>query len=326
MSSAYPVRVTAARSVTETMELHLPGVTRAVNRSQLAFPHSGHLAERQVTRGQHVAAGEVLAILDNPGLGPQVTAAEARVRELQETLEQLVTETERLENLFERDQVSADARDRVRARRNATRESLAQARAQLDEARAQLAEVELRAPFAGVIVELLMEPGEFIPAGQPVMVIYGEDNLEVAVSLPASRAGNLTLGGSVEVTLLESGQIAAATLQEIGVAMPGRPATVVARINDRAAADWQPGQAVRVHLRWQGDEVLQVPLAAVIDSSGGNSRVFTVVDNRAVIVPVSLGRLTSGWVTVDGDLQAGAPLIVAGHTRLLDGESVRTLP
>lgn len=74
-----------------------------------------------------------------------------------------------------------------------------------------------------------------------------------------------------------------------------------------------------------------VPEEAIVRYAGV-TKLFTVVDDKAVVVPVELGsRLDiSGpagavhrWVEVSGSLAVGVPVVTSGHSQLSDGASVR---
>lgn len=319
-----PVRTATVSESAASRELRLPGVLRAAQRTEPAFLHPGHLAERFVARGEHVVAGQRLATLQNPALGPTLAAAEARVREQDERIVQLEADYERARELHARSLASAEMLDRTLAQRNAAREARAQALAGVAEARDQLADAVLRAPFDATVADLLVEPGDFVQAGQPILVLSGTSGLEVEVKLPEGLAQMLARGDRVEVRVLASGARAEGRIRELGVARAGRPAPAVVDLAE--APDWQPGLSVHVALTHPAVPAVKVPLVAIIDPGTGRTRVFRVVDGRAVLVPVSVGHLVGGDVEVAGSLDVGDQVIVAGHQQLLDGEAVRVLP
>jgi multidrug efflux system membrane fusion protein len=307
------------------VRLRLPGVARAVERAELAFLHAGQLAERRVRRGERVSAGQALAILHNPSLMPGVAAAEARVRELDEQLERLEREAERLTDLHERGLISTDELDRVTAQRNAARQARNQAEASLTEAREQLAEATLRAPFDGQVVDLPVEPGQFVAAGRPVVMLSAPERLEIAVDLSARQSRRIEVGDSAVVRSLDTGQRLTGTVTERGLAEPGRAAPAVIALPEAAWPEWTPGQAVHVELAWSGEAQMSVPLDALIDTGDGLPHVFRVVADQVELVSVIPGALDGGRVRVDGELEAGDEVVVAGHGQLLDGENVRVL-
>ncbi|MDZ7792042.1 MAG: efflux RND transporter periplasmic adaptor subunit [Xanthomonadales bacterium] len=320
-----PVRVATVGNGRPPARLRLPGVVRAVERAELAFLHAGQLAERLVQRGERVEAGQALAILHNPSLMPGVAGAEARVRELDEQIERLEREAERLTNLHERGLVSTDALDAVTAQRDAARQARGQAEASLTEAREQLAEATLRAPFSGRIVALSVEPGQFVNAGQPVIHLSAPDRLEVAIDLSARQSSRLRVGDEARVRTLENGRQLTGTIREIGLAEPGRPASAVIELPPEAAPEWTPGQAVHAELTWPGESRMSVPLDALIDTGDGLPHVFRHTNGHVELVSVIPGQLDGGRIRVDGELEDGDEVVVAGHGQLLDGERVRVL-
>jgi multidrug efflux system membrane fusion protein len=311
--------------------IRLPGVVRARERAELAFLHSGHLAERRVERGQRVQAGEVLAVLHNPALMPGADAAAARAREAQLNLEQLDREVERLQDLASRDLVPTEELERIVARRDAAVQASNQAEAALGEAREQLDEAMLRAPFGGAIGALLVEPGQFVAAGQPVLRLIGSSGLETSLHLPTSQAARLTLGGEVTVKSCEAPMMHGGTIREISTAAPGEVAEIIIDLTtasdpaDPTASTLRSGQSVEVTLPLAAPERLSVPMAALTQSSSGLARIFRIEENQAIAVDVRPGQLRGGWLDIDGALAEGDLVVVAGHGRLLDGDRVRLL-
>lgn len=324
-ASAHPVRVMAARLVEEPPLVRLPSVLRASERGTLAFLHSGHLAERLVERGQSVEAGDVLAVLHNPALMPGADAAAAQAREAQLNLEQLEREVVRLEDLEARNLVPTEELERIVSRRDAAIEASNQAEAALGEAREQLDEAFLRAPFAGVVGALHVEPGQFVAAGQGVIDLVGSSGLEAAVHLPIDRAARLETGRVVRVQVPDTRSEQEGIIREISAGGPGQAVEIVVELDEEGRGALRSGQAVDVTLPLISEPMLAVPMAAIVQSDSGLSRVFRIEGNRALAVDVRPGRLRGGWLDVDGDLAAGDLIVVAGHGRLLDDDFVRVL-
>ncbi len=324
--TAQPVRIAAVEYGATATTQRLPGVTRAVERADLAFLHGGHLASRLVRRGEQVNTGDALAILHNPALMPGVTSAEARVREIDRQLEQLGRETQRLENLHERGLVATDDLDRTRSRRDALIESRQAAESALAEAREQLEEGTLRAPFSGQVVEFYAEPGQHVAAGQTILALASPERLEVAVSLPARLARQLATGQDASVRQVDETAVVIGEVTEIGPAGPGHASRVIVTLPDDPGPAWHTGRPVQVELQLEGNQALTVPMAAVIRPATGSPRVFVVRDGEMVErIEVTPGRLYDGRLSVNGELIVGDEVVIAGHGRLLDGDRVRVL-
>ena len=322
------VRVATVERVEGERMLQLPGVLRAAQRAQPAFLQPGYLAERLVVRGERVTAGQPLATLTNPALGPAFSAAQARVRELDERLVQLEAEYQRMLELNTRGLASADQLDRALAARNSTRAAREQAVAGVAEAREQLGEATLRAPFDALVSDLLVEPGDFVQAGQPVLVLSGTGALEVEVKLPEGLSAELVPGTPARIRALASGREIDAAVRELGVAQDGRLAPAVLELASSASetSDWFPGLSVQAGFALSAAPALSVPLSAIVDPGTGRTRVYSVRDGRAVLTPVRVGRPLGARVEVSGELAAGDRVVVAGHQQLLDGDLLRILP
>jgi RND family efflux transporter MFP subunit len=328
-AAAHPVRVMPARLGTDPPLVRLPGVVRARERGDLAFLHSGHLAERRVQRGQQVEAGEILAVLHNPSLMPGAEAAAARAREAQLTQEQLEREVVRLQDLAARDLVPTEELERIVSRRDSAVQASNQAQAALGEAREQLDEAMLRAPYGGTIGLLMVEPGQFVAPGQPILSLIGDSGLETAVHLPSDQAARLSIGRTVTVEVPGDALQSAGVIREVSATGPGQVAEIIIDLEaDSVEAvpmgeQLRSGQAVEVILPLDAAARLSVPMAALTQSSSGLARVFRVENGRAIAVDVRPGRLRGGWLGVEGELAEGDLIVVAGHGRLLHDDAVR---
>ncbi|MGQ9684526.1 MAG: HlyD family secretion protein, partial [Anaerolineae bacterium] len=75
------------------------------------------------------------------------------------------------------------------------------ARAQEQVVRRQLARTRVTAPAAGVVISRLVEPGEAILAGAPLLRLGHLAHLELVVYVPEPRLGDISLGQAVQVTV-----------------------------------------------------------------------------------------------------------------------------
>src|SRR6056297_4091568 len=262
---------------------------------------------------------------------PGAEAAAARAREAQLSLEQLEREVVRLQDLAARDLVPTEELERIVSRRDSAVQTSNQAQAALGEAREQLDEAMLRAPYGGAIGLLMVEPGQFVAPGQPILSLIGDSGLETAVHLPSDQAARLSSGRTVTVrvpgeTLQHSGVV-----REISATGPGQVAEIIIDLDaDPAAAvpmagQLRSGQAVEVILPLDDAARLSVPMGALTQSSTGLARVFRVENGRGIAVDVRPGRLQGGWLGVEGELAEGDLIVVAGHGRLVHDDAVRIL-
>ncbi|MFN3579484.1 MAG: efflux RND transporter periplasmic adaptor subunit [Pseudomonas sp.] len=305
--------------------LRFAGAVRARERASLTFQVGGVLRSRQVEIGQQVTAGEVLATLYNPELGPARDAARARLNELRAQAEQARREQQRGQQLFERGVLSTQELEQQSARLAALEAGVGSARAALSQTEQLSAESQLRAPFAGRVEALLVEPGEFIAAGQAVMRLASSDALEVEVRVPAHLLGGLLVGQPLPVWSSLSGEQTQGQLMELGQGA-SQAGVLYPLIVSLEAGAFRSGDPVEVGVERDPGEDLRVPLAAVMRAAEGLA-VFRVSDGRAQRVPVTVSAMRGEYAVLGaGSLQAGDLVVYAGLTRLADGDAVELLP
>ena len=85
------------------------------------------------------------------------------------------------------------------------------------------------------------------------------------------------------------------------------------------------GQTAEVTLRTRLEDVLSIPVAAVVDPSGSRPAVFRVEGNIASLVPLELGSIVGDRVVVKSGIAAGDIIVTAGHANLVSGETLEVI-
>jgi len=102
-------------------------------------------------------------------------------------------------------QLEADLQTaRLGAREDQVRAAEATVRAQeaaLARAEWDLAQRRQAAPQAGLVFDTLFWPGEWVPAGRPVVALLPPANIKVRAFVPEARVGSIRVGGQARVTV-----------------------------------------------------------------------------------------------------------------------------
>lgn len=319
----HPVEVGEVAAVDTDRAFALTGVTRAADRAQLAFQVSGRLAERTVSLGDEVAEGDLIARLDQPELEPAAAAARAQAEQLETELAQAERDLDRVRRLHEQGAATRQELESAQSRRDALAASLRRARAEVRRSQRLLGETRIVAPIAGTVEQVYFEPGEFVPAGRPVVGLSGGGAVEVEIGLPETLLGEVAVGDEARLTLPLLGGEATGRVTELAAASPGPGRLFPAVITIDASPRLRPGMTVAWHLRSNRGERLTVPVAAIA-STGGRSqpKVFRVDNGTVSAVPVTLGVVVGERVVVSGDLAAGQRVVTLGLEGLVDGRAV----
>ena len=176
---------------------------------EIRSPVEAVIESVKVRRGDLVSRGQVLVTLESGPERAALALAQSRARMQGEikSAEARVSiaekKTRRAEELFKQNFTSAHARDEARAELELAVEELRRARdnqrlSELEAARAAevLALRTIRSPLDGVVVEVLLKPGEFgaISFKDPILKLAEIHPLHVEVVLPVSAYGQVRAG------------------------------------------------------------------------------------------------------------------------------------
>ena len=322
-SAGRVVQVAAVAPAPPAAPMTFSGVVRAERRADLAFTLGGRMVARPAQVGQAVKAGAELARLDLAPLRNAVAAAKAQLDDVEARLQQLDRDVDRERRLVEAGAGARETLEKLTSGMNATRAARARAQANHAEARRQLKEARLRAPFAGTIIDVMLEAGEFARPGVPVVVLSAEDRLEVEAQVPEAVRSRLRKNTPVQVRLpLAGGPSLKGRVIHLGrgASGPGQLFPVVVRLprSERVA----PGYTAELVFEVQTPDAVMVPVAAVADPGGRAPFVFRVNETVAEKVPVRVLRLVGDRVAVQSNLRVGDQVIIKGHIALLAGEKV----
>lgn len=145
------------------------------------------------------------------------------------------------------------------------------------------------------------------PAGGALLTV-SETSKEATVDLDPNLAATAPLGASVEVTL-PNGTLTTGTITAVGTPVERDNATggtslklpVTLELDDPASADGLHDVKVNAtFLRVVAEDVLLVPVTALLAQHGGGTAVERVVGGEAELVPIELGGFADGMVEVSG--------------------------
>jgi HlyD family secretion protein len=259
------VRVAVAAAQDGPFILTLPGTVLPFDQARIFARATGYVAERHVDIGSRVAKGDLLLRIAAPDLDHQLSEAEARLVQMEGTLEQAraaaeqahsdatladVTNTRTLrlatqgwESKQNADNTRLGLASKLAAVNNAeagVRVAEASIRAQEATVRRlkQLTEFErVEAPFHGVITARNVDNGDLVKAddnsvGTPLFTIQRDDIVRVQVNVPQSGAVGLQDGLGAEVRVPElPGRTFEGKVSRNSVALDAASRTMLAEVD-----------------------------------------------------------------------------------------------
>ena len=177
------------------------GVVEATDTSSLGFQVAGNVQELLVDRGDRVAAGQVLAILDARAYALTVDAAESELGRAGAVFEEKQLALARQRELFEKQWVSKAALDQAVAAFETARNDVAYSTSRLNLARRDLDLAVLTAPLDGAIADRFVDAFAEVARGQSIFEIFAEDAMQVALNIPERVIEEINIGLPASVRL-----------------------------------------------------------------------------------------------------------------------------
>jgi HlyD family secretion protein len=196
-----------------------------------------------------------------------------------------------------------------------------QAELGLEEALDALTDAEVRASFSGEIAELLVEEGEFLSAGSPVLEIVGLERQQARFRVPPEDAAGLQ---NEDLLWIRYGGLDYASRVLRSSPVPGQQRLVemVAEVYE-SQNPIPPGSVAE--LRYEVELALGIVLpSGAISTEAGQNYVFIAEDGIALRQPVSVLAEAGGQAVVDG-VDAGALIIYPRPLDVREGVRVRVI-
>lgn len=321
-----PVRVTAVHLEAAAETRRYAAAVRPRIEADVGFRVGGKVIERLVDAGARVAPGTVLARLDAADLDLQRHAAAAQLASARATAANARADFQRYAQLRQGEFATRQEYDRRRALMESAEARVAELEAQLKVARNSAAYATLVADAPGVVTASLVEPGQVVTAGQPVVRIARLDTLEVAANIPEQQVA--ALGDArlaVELWALPGVRIAG-RLRELSPSADPTTRTYQARISlDDPPAAVQLGMTATLLVTIPHDgRLARLPLTS-LTQSGGDPAVWVVAPagDRLELRPVTVARYADSQVIVAAGLAEGEQVVTAGVHKLDAGQKIR---
>lgn len=309
------VRVVRPSAVADTIEA--AGTVLALDQVELHPETTGRLTSLAVAEGQRVAAGTVVARVNDADLQAQLAKTQANLAVARKSVG-------RLEKLLAMQGVNQADYD------------LALAQVQSGEAdaaytRAMLTKTLVRAPFAGTLGLRQVSPGAYVTPATVIATLQRDDRLKVDFTLPEPYADRAPTGSKVVVTTggAEAGGAghrysATVAAREPQVNATTRNLTVRALLP--AGAKLSPGAFVRVRLGAGGAGAARtgvwLPTSALLPGDRAD-QVIVVRAGKATPTDVQTGPRTADRIAILSGLQAGDTVVVSGVLFAQPGKPVK---
>jgi HlyD family secretion protein len=189
--------------------------------------------------------------------------------------------------------------------------------------RTRLASLTVRAPEAGVVQDLTLQPGEWVPEGTTLTRVVQPSKLKAVLRIPESQAKDVVLGQSATVDT-RNGIVKGRVIRKDPSAIQGT-VTIDVSLDGPLPAGAVPDLSVDGTIQIERlDNVLHTGRPA-FGAASGRVGLFKLVDggSAAIRVPVELGRTSVNTVEILSGLAVGDQVILSDMTQYAAVDRVR---
>ena len=322
------------------------GAVQGSQRLNVSFRVSGTLKELGAEKGASVKKGDLLARLDSRDFRTRLEQAQSVLAQARSQYGDASANFKRYEELYKQKVIAAAKYDEYKAQLNVTRSAVRQAEAGVTAARDALRDTELRAPFAGVIADRMVENFQDVVAKQPIVSLQDVSTLEIVFNVPDKDVLLAPVASGIDMKELLRvsqsfdmtarfdaipGRVFPVKLKEFGAqADPGTktyPVTVTMPQPEDARV--LPGMAVSVAVDFAGsrkeETTFLVPQAAILGDVVMRS-VWRYRDGSVESIPVAVLAAHGDSVEISASqLNEGDVIVTAGVHFLREGQKVRLM-
>ncbi len=290
----------------------------------------GHIVAVYANLGDRVKEGDRLLLLDSPAFGE----AQLEFRKARTTLSVTEKALERATALLDRGAIGAGEHQRREADYENARADLHEAEEKLHLLgmtereiqrlaaktlpHAEVAQVSLRAPFTGEVIERNATIGEVIDPNKTLFTVADLSTVWVRADFPEQQAGRLKAGLTIELRVSAyPDTIFRGSITYVGAVIDPKTRTVTARAEvSNPEGRLRPEMFAEVTLATDEQSVLSVPRAAV-QQVGSRTVAFVVRGPRRFESrEVTIAQAPGDYVQVVVGLTAGEEVVTQGSYAL----------
>ena len=318
------------------------GTIEELSGTSLSFPTGGTIKTINVSEGQMVSRGQVIATIDASTMNNSMDVAKSTTSQASDMVQQAQATYNQTKDAYDRMKILHDngslpeikwieVETRLQQAETALRTAesgLRSAQASQRIAQKGVSDTRLTAPTSGYVSQKYAEVGQNVLPGAAVVKIVQIDRVKVSISVPESEVSQFVVGQhlSVRVSAVEGGVYDAVVTEKGVSADPLSRSYQIKAIINNSNHRLLPGMVCEVTDSRGGEtSIISVPAMIVQIDADNRPFVWTVVDDKAQKAYLTLGQNVSDRVQVIGGLAAGQKVIIEGQQKVSTGMSVKEI-
>jgi RND family efflux transporter MFP subunit len=324
-ASSLTVTLVSADRRSIDREIAASGSVAAWQEMSLGVELSGiRVANVLVEPGDRVRAGQALLELDRRTLDVQARQAEASLAQARANSELAASQERRGATLLERNLISTNDFEVLRANRARAEAQFVAAEAERDAARLRLGFATLRAPDAGVISVRRVQPGQVVASGGELLRLIRRGRLEWRAEIAENDLSRIAVGANVDLRG-PGGEAVKGVIRAVSPSIDPQTRTALVYADLPQPGALRAGMFAEGRLRVGKAEVIVVPRQSVVFRDG-YPYVFVMGEGGKVLQRrIESGPPQGDLVEVRAGLKPGDRVVARGAGFLSDGDAVKVV-
>jgi membrane fusion protein, multidrug efflux system len=327
-----PVLVATAVQKSVPVQLRAVGNVEPFNTVSVKSQVTGVLQKAHFKEGQDVKKDQLLFTIDPRPLEAALKQAEANLVRDSAQLRNMREQARRYAELVEKQYVSREQYDQIKANADAAEAVVDSDKAAVDNAKVQLSYCYIYSPVNGQVGSLLVNEGNLVRVndGAPLVVINQLTPINVTFAVPEQNLADVKrhmAGGRLSVQAnfqSDEGRPEKGWLSFIDNTVDRATGTIKLKaVFDNQTKRLWPGQFINIALllSTQGEAIV-VPSEAIQVGPDGQQVFVVKEDKRVELRPVTVGQTNEGESVISKGLAAGEQVVREGQFLLGPGSRV----
>ena len=286
----------------------------AVNESTLSAQTNGRIQAIKVDVNDYVKQGDLIIQLRDKQQKAAVEQAQAGLTQAKANNVDAQSKLNQSKPLYKQGSISKGQFDTIKANSLSSAAAVIASQALLKQAQEQLSYTQIRAPYSGIVKTRLVQVGESVNPGTPLMVGLSLAELRAVADIPQRLAPSISNKENFRIVTADK-TINAKKVTVFPYADANSHSFKVRVDINAEGSNLFPGMWVKLNIPMGEKSVLQIPSSAVIQQ-GELSGVYIKTENGFKLRQVRLGESSKQSVNILAGLREGEVIVIDAYAQL----------
>lgn len=300
------------------------GAIEFERQSGLSSEISGLIRYQKIEEGRIVKKGAVLVHLNTDFLLKDLGILKKQVEQLEIKIQNARKNFKRLQSLYKESATSekayddqADALEQLLKEKEIILENI-------ERRKLELSKSKIRAPFNGMVLEKMKDQGEWVSPGTAVCTLASIDDVVANVAVPESLIRYVQKDQKISIVITALEKALTGIVRTIVPVADPASKTFQMKIKIPYHDHYIQNMSVMAHIPVGRKRSFRMIRRDALVRNQGKEFVYTVKDNKAKILPVTVSAYDGEFVGINEPyLVPGMLIVIDGNERLRPGQPVQ---